>query len=152
MFSPPFQSLPCYIAQSFFKQLDSIFIPFIWNYKTVRISKRRLSKPKKTGGFTLPNFKMYYWAAHLSVLAWWKKGPLSSTDSCPTWLLTGRSLCKKRSLSSLLKSPVVVKESFFCNSFVVGINIKIWKQTKLHFKAPKMYVDALTYIVNHQCM
>lgn len=35
-----FQSLPCYIAQYYFKQLDSIIVPFIWNYKVIRISKK----------------------------------------------------------------------------------------------------------------
>ena len=72
-----FQSLPCYIAQYYFKQLDSIIVPFLWNYKAIKISKKHLCKPKNAGGFALPNFKMYCWAAHLSILAWWRKGPLS---------------------------------------------------------------------------
>lgn len=38
-----FQSVPCYIAQRYFKQLYSIITPFIWNYKSVRISKKHLS-------------------------------------------------------------------------------------------------------------
>lgn len=137
-----FQSLPCYITQPYFKQLDSILIPFIWNYKTVRISKKHLSKSKNSGGFMLPNFKMYYWAAHLSVLAWWKKGPPSSVDSCPAWLVIERLLCKKSSLSSLLNSPDVIKDSYFSNSFVIGNTVKIWKQIKIYIKAPKIYVDA----------
>ena len=53
-----FLSIPCFIAQSYFKQLDLIIIPFIWSYKTVRISKKHLSKPKDMGGFALLNFKL----------------------------------------------------------------------------------------------
>lgn len=140
-FLHPFQSISCFIAQSYFKQLDSIIIPFIWNYKAIRISKKHLSKPKDAGDFTLPNFKMYYWAAHLSILAWWKKGPASTIDSCPAWLLIERSLCKKTSLLALLNSPTAINKSYFSSSFVVGSTIKIWKQIKLYIKAPKIYID-----------
>lgn len=65
-----FQSIPCFIPQSYLQlQLDSIIIPFIWNFKAIRISKKHICKPKNTGGFALPNFKMYYWVANLSILA-----------------------------------------------------------------------------------
>ena len=53
-----FQGIPFYIPQSYFKQLDSIIIPFIWSYKTVRIAKQHLCKPKMEGGFGLPLFKL----------------------------------------------------------------------------------------------
>lgn len=63
---------------------------------------------------------MYYWAAHLSILAWWKKGPQSDADWGPAWLHTERSVRKKPSLLALLNSPTTVKRSHFSNSFVVG--------------------------------
>ena len=119
-----FQSIPCFIAQSYFKKLDSIIIPFIWNYKAVRISNKHLSKPKNTGGFALPDFKLYYWAAHLSIRLWWKKGLSSEADFCPACLCTERLLCQKTSLPALLNSPAVVKKESFNNSFVIGNTIK----------------------------
>lgn len=115
-----FQSLPCFVALSYFKQLDSIIIPFIWNYKAVRITKKRLSKSKDVGGFSLPSFKMCYWAANVSILAWWKKGLQLYTDSCPAWLQIESSVCKKTSLLALLNSPTAAKGFLFCNSIVVG--------------------------------
>ncbi len=90
-----FQSIPCFIAQSYFKQSDSIIIPFIWSYKTVRISKKHPSKPKDIGGFALPNFKLYYWAAHLSILAWWKKGPPFWGRLLPCMVVYGTNALQK---------------------------------------------------------
>ena len=120
-----FQSIPCFIAQSYFKQLDSIIVSFIWNYKAVRISKKHLCKAKNVGGFALPNFKMYYWATHLSMLAWWRRGPPSISDSCPAWIRIERLLCKKSSLLALLNSPTTVKKSCYSNSLVIHGTIRI---------------------------
>lgn len=83
-----FQALPCFIPQSFFKQLDAVIVPFLWDYKNVKISKKHLCKIKKKkreGGFGLPQFKYYYWAANLSIFAWWKKWPFDA-DRDPSWL------------------------------------------------------------------
>lgn len=136
-----FQSIPCFIPQSYFKQLDSIIIPFIWNYKAVRITKKHLCKSKNSGGFALPNFKMYYWAAHLSILAWWRSGPSSSSYGCPTWLCMERLLCQKTSLLALLNSPTKVKKLYYSNSFVINGTLRTWEQIKLHIKAPSIYLD-----------
>ncbi len=46
-----------------FKELDSIILSYVWNYKTHRISKINLQKPRSVGGLGLPVFKHYYWAA-----------------------------------------------------------------------------------------
>lgn len=93
------------------------------------------------GGFALPNFKLYYWAAHLSILAWWKKGPPSEADYCPAWLSMERMFCKKTSLSAPLNSSTAVKKVCFNNSFVIGNTIRIWKQIKHYIEAPKTYLD-----------
>ncbi len=110
-------------------------MPFIWNYKTVRISKKHLQD-----GFSFPNFKCII-GVHTSILAWWKKGLPYNADSCPTWVRTERLLCKKTSLPALLNSPTTVKKSYFSSNFVFGNTIKILKQIKLYIKAPKIYTD-----------
>ena len=40
--------------------LDSIILPFIWNYKSHRIRKGHLCKRKTSGGLALPDFMRYY--------------------------------------------------------------------------------------------
>lgn len=63
-----FQNLPLFLTSNFFKQLDSIILPFVYCYKSPKISKAHLQKPVKEGGFGLPIFKNYYWAANAGAL------------------------------------------------------------------------------------
>ena len=66
-----FQNVPIFLAQSFFKSLDSIVWPFIWGFKAHIISKIHLHKPREMGGLGLPYFLHYYWAANARALAYW---------------------------------------------------------------------------------
>ncbi len=53
------QNVPVFVAKSFFKRLDSIISPFLWNCKTHRIGKKHLCKCKEEGGLALPNVMFY---------------------------------------------------------------------------------------------
>lgn len=45
-----FQNRSPYLNASFFKELDSIILPFVWGYKSHKISKGHLHKPTRGGG------------------------------------------------------------------------------------------------------
>ena len=96
-----FQSIPSCISQKYFKKLDSIITPFIWQYKKVRINKKHLCKTKEEGGFALPDFRLYYWAAHLNILSFWRNcRPTEGTENKPAWLEIERAVCQFVSPSS----------------------------------------------------
>uniref|UniRef100_A0A8D0AP61 Reverse transcriptase domain-containing protein n=1 Tax=Sander lucioperca TaxID=283035 RepID=A0A8D0AP61_SANLU len=99
-----FQNLPIFLPKAFFKQLDSIILPFVWGFKAHRISKKHITKPKSAGGLSLPVLRHYYWAANARALMYWQDAyPGNITASTPPWLAIEQDISKS-SLPALLFS------------------------------------------------
>jgi len=112
-------------------------MPFIWGYKTHRISKAHICKTKDLGGLGLPCFQHYYWAANLRALMYWCNAypKVLTTTTTPAWLI--KRDIKDSSLPALLFAENKPIRSFKkCNPIIVN-SLKVWYQLRKVFKLPQ---------------
>ncbi len=114
---------------------------FIWNYKAVRLSKKHLCKPKAEGGFSLPSFRNYYWAANLQFLSWWRQIPENKVE-IPEWVWLERTSCRMTSLEALLNNTIKIESRFYNENIVINNCLKIWKQIQSFLDLPNIYLDS----------
>ncbi len=87
-----------------------------------------LSKTRSEGGFGLPQFKLYYLAAHLNIFSFCKVClPCCDFKDMPAWLQIKHSSCKHASLPSILYSPVKTTKAFYNYNPVIHYSLRIWK-------------------------
>ncbi|CAI5660574.1 unnamed protein product [Oreochromis niloticus] len=124
-----FLNLPIFLNKQFFKVIDSVVLPFVWGFKTHRISKVHLCKSKLKGGFALPVFQFYYWAANARTLAYWQEGykKIKSADT-PPWVVIESGGVENSSLPALLFSSSNSRTKV--NNFIVSNCVKIFSQIK----------------------
>lgn len=124
------QNIPVFLPKSFFKKLDAIIMPFIWNYKSHIIKKEHLCKHGSLGGLTLPNFMYYYWATNLRIISLL----LDDTALLPKGLQMEREDCLPYSIGAVLLSPTPLTRAHYNHNPVIHSTVRIWKQIIKQFK------------------
>lgn len=130
-----FQNIPVFLPKSFFKKIDSIVLPFLWDYKTHRIGKKHLCKSKIEGGLALPNFLSYYWASHIKIMAYW----LDNSATPPNWLELEQEACQHNSIGAILLAPYTIEKSLYNSNVMIHSTVRIWKQIKSHLKLKPIF-------------
>lgn len=129
-----FQNIPIFLPKKFFKKVDTLITPFLWDNKTPRIKKTHLCRHKLDGGMGLPDFFTYYQACAFRIVIMW----LDHTFTDPTWIVMERADCAPYDIGTLVLSPTKIQKACYSHNFIIHNGIRIWQQIKSRFNAKSL--------------
>ena len=139
-----FQNVPIFLTASFFKTIDSIILPFIWSYKSFRISKIHLQKPVADGGLGLPVFRHYYWACNARTWVYWNHTPAvtGQVDArCPSWptIESHTALSSTgTSLAAIIFTESNFKMSQLKDDFILRNSYNFYRDKRISYIVPSL--------------
>lgn len=113
--------LPLSPPTDYWKKVHSLISKFIWAGKRPRVKLSTLQRHKLEGGFSVPDFKFYFWSFVLRPLTDWL-----TPDSDPCWKPIEKNLVLPHRLEDLIYSAVPLKRSKLRFGPIVNFLLSTW--------------------------